>query len=153
MYKTWKKGPAGNISRFFSPGTLKNCILNQKSNPQMTTIWAFFPKLGHFFPFLEKGQGRPSPLWKVAWKPAHISINCVFYHKKSPLAGIQNFSVCVDFRLMAIKIVPKNLLIEFNIKIAKRFKDLRQMFYCQIYQASTHIFQVISLIWLFLLVG
>ena len=39
-------------------GTLKNCILNAKFNPQMSTIRAFCPKLGHFFSIFEKGQGR-----------------------------------------------------------------------------------------------
>ena len=28
----------------------------------MTTIRVFFPKLGHFFPIVEKGRGRPHPL-------------------------------------------------------------------------------------------
>ena len=47
------------ITDFFCLETLKNCILNEKFYPQMTTIRAFFPKLGHFFPIFRKRQGRP----------------------------------------------------------------------------------------------
>ena len=59
---TKKKGPAGKYFQCFLLRTLKNCTLNEKFNPLTTAIRTFFPKLGHFFPFSEKGQGRPSLL-------------------------------------------------------------------------------------------
>ena len=40
----------------FLPEIPKNCILNEKFNPKMTTIRAFFPKI------VEKNKGRPPPL-------------------------------------------------------------------------------------------
>ena len=35
----------------------------------MTTIRAFFPKLGHFFPIFEKGQGRSPTLPSSSYAP------------------------------------------------------------------------------------
>ena len=37
-------------------------ISNEKFEPQLAIIWAFFLKLGRFFPIYQKGQGRPPPL-------------------------------------------------------------------------------------------
>ena len=51
----------GKISGFFSWKLLKNCILNEKFKPYMTTIRAFLPKIRALFPIFEKGQGRPPP--------------------------------------------------------------------------------------------
>ena len=44
----------GKNIRFSHLKTLKNCILNGKCYPKMTTVRVFFPKLGHFFPIFEK---------------------------------------------------------------------------------------------------
>ena len=56
-----RKAPHGKNCRVFCLETLKNCNLNEKFYPQMTSIRAFFPKLGHFVPIFEKKQGRPPP--------------------------------------------------------------------------------------------
>ena len=56
-----RQTPQGKNHQFFCLETLKNCILNEEFYPQMTTIRAFTPKLGHVFSIFEKGQGRPSP--------------------------------------------------------------------------------------------
>ena len=46
---TRKNGPAGKNSLFFCLETLKNCILNEKYYPQMTTIRAFYPQIRALF--------------------------------------------------------------------------------------------------------
>ena len=56
-----RKAPQGKNIRFFHLETLKNCILNGKYYPQMTTIRTFFPKLGHLYPIFKKEQGRLPP--------------------------------------------------------------------------------------------
>ena len=52
----------------------------------MTTIRAFFPKLGYFFPNFEKGQGRPSPLSPLVTRLVNtITDNKVFWKKIQPI--------------------------------------------------------------------
>ena len=47
---------------FFLLETLKNCILNEKCNPQMTKIRASFPKIRLLFPNFWKRAGETFPL-------------------------------------------------------------------------------------------
>ena len=54
---TQERRPGGKNLRFFLLEIL--CILNEKFNPYMTTLRAFFPKLGHIFQILEKELRRP----------------------------------------------------------------------------------------------
>ena len=58
IYNTKKKGPAGKNFQFFLLETLEKFTINEKFNPQMTAIRAFFPKFGYFFLISRKGQGR-----------------------------------------------------------------------------------------------
>ena len=58
---TKKKGPGGNSLRFFLLEILKNCNLNKKFNPQMTTI-RVSPKIRTLFSYFRKGQERPPSL-------------------------------------------------------------------------------------------
>ena len=58
---------------FFLLETLKTTIkmrnLTSWFNPRWTQSGHFFPKLGHFFPIFEKGQGHPSPLPPSSYAP------------------------------------------------------------------------------------
>ena len=47
--------------RFFCMETLKNCILNEKFYPQMTTIRAFFPQIRALFSNFRKRAGETFP--------------------------------------------------------------------------------------------
>ena len=58
---TKMKGNNAGKNRFFLLEILKNCTLNERYNPQVTTIRAFFSKLGHFFQFLKEGRGEIPP--------------------------------------------------------------------------------------------
>ena len=62
------------ITNLFAWKLFKNCIFNEKFYPQMTTIRAFFPKLGHFFPIFQKGQGRPPPLPPSSYAPESVTL-------------------------------------------------------------------------------
>ena len=62
------------ITDFFCLETLKNCISNEKFYPQITTIRAFSPKLGQFFPIFEKGQGRPPTIPRFSYAPDHSEL-------------------------------------------------------------------------------
>ena len=57
-----KEKPAVKHLRIFLLETLRNCIINDKFNPQMTTIRAFFPKIRALFSIFQKGHSRPPPL-------------------------------------------------------------------------------------------
>ena len=57
MYNTKQKGAIGKNSWLFLLEIIKNCILNEKFNPYMTTIRALFSKLGHFCPIFQQKQG------------------------------------------------------------------------------------------------
>ena len=54
---------------FFAWNLFKSFILNEKFYPWMTTIGAFFSKLGNSFPIFKKGQGRPPP---SSYRPGKI---------------------------------------------------------------------------------
>ena len=49
MCNSRKKSPAGKSSDFFLQNTLKNCILNEKFKPYMTTIRVFLHKIRTLF--------------------------------------------------------------------------------------------------------
>ena len=57
-----KKAPHGKNHGFFCLESLKNCILNEKSYPQMITIMALFPQIRVLFLIFGKRQGRSPPL-------------------------------------------------------------------------------------------
>ena len=69
-----KERPRRKSLQFFFLETLKNCIINEKFNTQMTTIRGFFPKIGHFFPISKKGQGTspPPPPPLSSYAPAEV---------------------------------------------------------------------------------
>ena len=62
MYNTRKKDYAMKHLRFFLLETLKNSILNEKFNPWITQIMAFFPNIGTLFSnFWKKARERSPP--------------------------------------------------------------------------------------------
>ena len=56
-------------SSVFSPGTLKNCTLNKKVNPQLTTI-RVFPKIRTVFSYFQKRGGVNSFSPPSSYAPA-----------------------------------------------------------------------------------
>ena len=78
-----KKDPTEKHLGVFSPRHYKIYLLNEKFNPKMDTIWAFFSKIKKTFLMLKKGRrGAPVPpliahLW--VWLNMHqylwISLN------------------------------------------------------------------------------
>ena len=76
-----KEKPTEKHLRIFLLETLRNCILNDKFNPQITTIRAFFPKIGHFFLIFEKGHARPPPLvTRLRFHASQIILTAKSYH-------------------------------------------------------------------------
>ena len=62
MHNTRKKDYAMKHLRFFLLETLKNSILNEKFNPWITQIMAFFPNIGTLFSnFWKKARERSPP--------------------------------------------------------------------------------------------
>ena len=78
MHKTKKKGRTGKNLLFLLLKALKNYILNEKVNPQMTKIRAFFfQSWGTFFQFLKKGMVDLSPLPPLVTRP-HLQTSLNF---------------------------------------------------------------------------
>ena len=76
-------------------GKMWKRILNEKFNPQLAIIMAFFLKLGHFLPIFQKGQGRPSPPPPSSYAPDswNIALNSWFILSKLQLLVIVFFAL------------------------------------------------------------
>ena len=63
-------GPVGKEFLFFCLETLKNCILNEKFYPQMTTIRAFCSQIRVLFSNFRKRAGETCPPPPSSYAPA-----------------------------------------------------------------------------------
>ena len=95
----------GQIGFFFFR-KLSKSFFKWEISPKMTTMRVFFPKLGHFFPIYEEGQGRPPPSRS---SPAPENERIIFSKTKFwningvniLLSCIQHKRLCLDHRLKA----------------------------------------------------
>ena len=83
-----KERTQGKISFFFLLETFKNCTLNDKFNPQMTAIGAFFPKTRALFSNFQKSTVQTSHPSPSSYALVYKSFIMFFRFLNIPLAGV-----------------------------------------------------------------
>ena len=107
-----RKAPQGKNLQFFLLETLKNYTLNEKFNPQMIAVRAFFlPKLGHFFPIFKKGKGDLPPPPSSYAPGVH---RCWYAKETLHLQGeysLITYNCCYDFVETSAKALSKAIFL------------------------------------------